>query len=213
MPPSTAAFGLRAHSGWAALVAIAGPLDSPLVIERRIIQLCNSKTRGSKQPYHTAEPLPFKQAEQFVTHCIDETRNLAHEGLRVVIQDLQKSGHRIAACAILLGSGRALPTLDRILASHALIHAAEGQMFRNALVHAAQQCNLSVTGIKERELYSQAATLLGRSAEQLSAYLAQQGRSLGPPWREDQKVAMLAAWLALAETPHSAPAASTVSSR
>jgi hypothetical protein len=199
MPPSTAALGLRAHSGWAALVAIAGPLDSPSVIDRRIIQLCNPETRGSKQPYHAAEPLAFKDAEKLVTRCIAETRELAHQSLLSAMHDVQNTGHRIAACGILLGSGRTLPALDRILASHALIHAAEGEMFRNALVDAAQQCKLPVKGVKERELYSQAATTLARSVEQLSAYLSQQGRSLGPPWREDQKCATLAAWLALSK--------------
>jgi len=197
VPPSAAAFGLRAHSGWAALVAITGPLDSPSIIDRRILQLCDPKTRGSKQPYHAAEPLPYKQAEKFVTHCIEQTRNLANKGLRTAIQDLQNSGHRIAACGILLGSGRTLPTLNRILASHALIHAAEGEMFRDALLHAAHHCKLTVKGIKQRELHSQAQTTLGRSAEQLEAYLIKQGRTLGPPWREDQKSATLAAWLAL----------------
>jgi hypothetical protein len=56
---------------------------------------------------------------------------------------------------------------------------------------------LPVKGVRERELYSQAATTLDRSADQLSSYLSEQGRSLGPPWREDQKYATLAAWLAL----------------
>jgi hypothetical protein len=194
---STAALGLRAHSGWAALVAIAGPLDSPSVIDRRIIQLCNPKTRGSKQPYHAAEPLAFQDAEKLISRCIAETRQLAHQALCSAIHDLQQTGHRIAACGILLSSGRTLPTLDRILASHALIHAAEGEMFRESLLDAARQCTLPVKGVKERELYSEAATTLERSAEQLRAYLSVQGRSLGPPWREDQKCATLAAWLAL----------------
>jgi hypothetical protein len=192
-----AALGFRAHSGWAALVAVAGPLDSPLVIDRRIIQLCNPKTRGSKQPYHAAEPLAFQDAEKLINRCIAETRQLAHQALCSAIHDLQQTGHRIVACGILLGSGRTLPTLDRILASHALIHAAEGEMFREALLDAARQCTLPVKGVRESELYSEAATTLDRSADQLSSYLSEQGRSLGPPWREDQKCATLAAWLAL----------------
>jgi hypothetical protein len=197
MAVSTAALGLRAHSGWAALVAVAGTVDSPSVIDRRFIQLCNAKTPGAKQPYHAAEPLAFQDAENLVTRCIEETQKLAREGVRVVIDDLQKQGHHISGCGILLGSGRALPALDRILASHALIHAAEGQMFRDALVKSAEHCNLPVTGIKERELFSDAASRLGRSADQLREWLATLGRSLGPPWREDQKYATLAAWLAL----------------
>ena len=197
MASSKATLGFRAHSGWAAVVAIAGPLDSPSVIDRRIIQLCNPKTRGSKQPYHAAEPLAFQDGEKLITRCIAETRQLAYDSLLSAIDDLETRGHRIGSCGILLGSGRTLPALDRILASHALIHAAEGEMFRAALVDAAQQCKLPVKGVKERELYFQATTVLGRSAEQLRSYLDGLARSLGPPWRQDQKCATLAAWLAL----------------
>jgi hypothetical protein len=196
---SPAALGLRAHSGWAALVVVGGSPDSPCVIDRGTIQLHNPRTRGSKQPYHAAEPLSFTQAEKLITGCTEETQQLAGKGLDSTIQELEEKGHRIIGCGILLGSGRVLPALDRILASHALIHAAEGEMFRDALVKAAESCNLSVTGIKERELFSAAATGLGRSAEQLRDCLAGLGRSLGPPWREDQKYAMVAGWLALAE--------------
>jgi hypothetical protein len=197
VPPSIAALGLRAHSGWAALVAITGRVDSPSVIDRRIIQLCNPKTRGSKQPYHAAEPLPFQQAEKLIARCIAETQQLARDQLQCAVQDLAERGFRIVGCGILLGSGRALPSLDRILASHALIHTAEGEMFREALMQAAQQCNLTITAVKERELYSRATADLKRPVDQLRAALAEMGHSLGPPWREDQKLATLAAWIGL----------------
>ena len=39
---------------------------------------------------------------------------------------------------------------------------------------------------------------LGLSADELTRRLAEFGRTLGPPWRQDEKLATLAAWLALA---------------
>jgi len=193
-----AALGFRAHSGWAAMVAITGTIESPSVIDRRILQLHNPKIVGSKQPYHTGEAFPFKDAEEFISRCIAESHELAHDGLQTVIKALQQSGYRVAGCAILLASGRILPSLDRVLASHAMIHSAEGELYRNALIQAAARCKLTDHQVKERELLSHAGEILGRSENDLRNYLSHVGHSLGPPWREDQKCATLAAWIALA---------------
>ena len=198
MASRRAALGFRAHSGWAAMVAITGTIESPSVIDRRILQLHNPKIVGSKQPYHTGEALPFKDAEEFISRCIAVSHELAHDGLQTAIKALQQSGYSVAGCVILLASGRILPSLDRVLASHALIHSAEGELYRNALIQAAVRCTLTVTPVTERELSSRAGEILRRSEDDLRNYLSHVGHSLGPPWREDQKCATLAAWIALA---------------
>ena len=51
-PP--AALGLRAHSGWAALVVVAGPRSSPAVVDRRRIELIDPRFRGRSN--HTTLP-------------------------------------------------------------------------------------------------------------------------------------------------------------
>jgi hypothetical protein len=196
--PSTAALGLRAHSGWAALVAVSGSLDSPSVIDSRILQLANPKTSGSKQPYHAAEPLALAAAAKLVARCTQEAHDLACAGLHSALEELETTGFVIGGCGILLNSAPELPSLERILASHALIHTAEGQLFRDALSQAAATHRLAVTGVTERELFSIAAVKLSRTRDQLHAQFAQMGRTLGPPWREDQKHATLAAWIVLA---------------
>ena len=58
----TAALGLRAHSGWAALVAVAGDGTSVEVLERRRIEMTDPRRPLSKQPYHEAEDLPIGKA-------------------------------------------------------------------------------------------------------------------------------------------------------
>ena len=47
------ALGFRAHSGGAALVAVAGTIDAPQILERRRIVIADCK-----QPYHAAAPRP-----------------------------------------------------------------------------------------------------------------------------------------------------------
>ena len=102
-------------------------------------------------------------------------------------------------CALLLASGRPLPgNLHAILASHAFIHAAEGEMYRDVLVRASEHLSLRVTGVRERDVLARAAEATGRTASELQRRVAEMGRALGPPWRQDEKLATLVAWVALA---------------
>lgn len=191
------ALGLRAHSGWAALVAVAGTRKSIEVIDRRRVELADTAIPGSKQPYHAAEGLELKKAERIVDGCIGGARLLARQAFRAVIDDLRKKGHEAVGCGLLLASGRPLPALESILASHALIHTADGELFRNALVHASENCGLPVTRVRERELYARGAQELRVPAEELQRRVAELGRTIGPPWRQDEKLAALVGWLAL----------------
>jgi hypothetical protein len=92
-----------------------------------------------------------------------------------------------------------LPDLAAILRSHALIHTAEGEFFRDVLVHASEHCSLPVTKIKEREIWERGSKILGRSSADLQQQINGLGKSLGPPWRQDEKLASMAALIALAE--------------
>ncbi len=193
-----AALGLRAHSGWAALVAVAGTRKSIEVIDRRRVELADTAIQGSKQPYHAAEGLELEKAERIVDGCIAGARRLARQAFRAVIDDLGKKGHEVVGCGLLLASGRPLPALESILASHALIHTADGELFRDALVHASENCGLPVTRVRERELYARGAQEQRVSAPELQRRVAELGRTIGPPWRQDEKLAALVGWLALA---------------
>ena len=193
-----AALGLRAHSGWAALVVVAEPPRSPTVIDRRRIELADPGIPGSKQPYHAAEGMDLKEAAKLVRRCTDEARRLARRAFRAALDDLRERGLDVVGCGILLGSGRPATTLAATLAAHALIHTAEGELFRDALTHASEHCDLAVTGVRERELYARGAAELRIPVEELRRRVTELGRPLGPPWRQDQKHAALVGWLTLA---------------
>ncbi len=192
-----AALGVRAHSGWAALVVVAGSPRSPAVIARKRIELADPGIPRPVQPYHAAQRLDLKEAEEVVRRSADEARRWARQAFRVVIAELRESGHDVVGCGILLGSGRPATTLAATLASHALIHAAEGELFRDALAHASKHWHLRVTGIKDREVYARVATELRLQVDELGRRVTELGRPIGPPWGQDQKQAALAAWLAL----------------
>jgi len=194
-----AAIGFRVHSGWAALVAVSGSPSSPEIIARRRIEIADSKQEGSKQPFHAAEPLELTHAEELIRSCFLSTQTLAREAVRAAIDGLRDRGYVVAAAGLTFGSGRTLPALPQILASHALIHTAEGEFFRQAVVEASEHSRLKVHGTKEKELFDCGAVSFRTSAAELCQQITAIGKSIGPPWTMDQKYAALAAWIALAE--------------
>ena len=98
------------------------------------------------------------------------------------------------ACGLLLASGRPLPELQSILASHALIHTADGELFRGTLAHASARCGLPVLRVRERELLRDAAQTLGMQEAALLKRVTELGKPLGSPWSQDEKYAALLAW-------------------
>jgi len=201
-----AALGFRAHSGWAVMLAVAEPAverglpTASMIIERRRIDLAGAaaaRTSATVQPYHMARDLDIERARDLIERSTREATRLAEVAVRGTIDSLRAKDWAVAACGILLASGRPLPSLAEILASHSLIHGAEGEMFRQALQSAGESFGLRVLGAKERDLYPRVAAVFGASPEQLRSALDGLGRALGPPWRQDEKYAALVAWLAL----------------
>jgi hypothetical protein len=193
-----AAIGVRMHSGWGALVAVSNSVGAVEVLERRRIVTAPAGTPGTNQPYHFAENLNLPEAEKFLRDYFAASKSLALIAIRDVSEELQNNGYSIVALAVLLAAGRPLPSLRKILGSHALIHAAEGELFREAFTKACECLNLLVVGVSERALYKSVEDTFGGSAIKIRQQVSTLGRSLGPPWAKDQKAAALAALTVLA---------------
>jgi hypothetical protein len=147
-----AAIGVRMHSGWGALVAVSNNAGTVEVIARRRVAITTPGTPGANQPYHFAESLELPEAEKFLGNCFAASKRLAMAAVRDVVGELRGRQYRVVGSAVLLASGRPLPPLSKILASHALIHAAEGEFFREVFSKACEGLGLSVTGFRERNL-------------------------------------------------------------
>jgi hypothetical protein len=199
MAPDVAALGVRAHSGWAAYCVLAGDPTAPSIVARGRMTLCDTSIEGSKQPFHHAEPMTFADAQAFIARCAASTDRLAARAVGA-LQD----AHRPRACCILTASGRPPPDLHAILASHALIHTAEGEFYRDAVGRACSVRNMTVRRIRERDIEAELAKLPVAPAG-AKARLAEFGRAVGPPWTQDEKLSALGAWLMLASLPSRRP--------
>ena len=192
-----AAVGFRVHSGWSAVVAVSLEKGAPVVLARQRVHLVETFTYEFRQPYHTAEKMLAGQAREFISRMRLEARRLAYSAIQELASRTQEQGVKLTRCGLLLASGRALPELDKILASHALIHTADGELFREGILHAIARCGLEDFRVKEKELLDRAGRTLRIKPNALMRRVTELGRSVGSPWSQDEKLATLAAWLAL----------------
>jgi hypothetical protein len=192
------AVGFRVHSGWSALVTVSLENDAPIVVSRRRVHLVETFIYKFRQPYHTAGRMPLEKARVFVEGSLSEAKRIAGSALRSTQKELGNKGYELARGALLLASGKALPGLEGILKSHALIHTADGEHFREALRHACADCGVEIMCIRERELLERGVKTLRMRREKLLRRLTELGAGFGAPWTQDEKFAALAAWLVLA---------------
>ena len=190
------ALGFSVHSGWAAYVVAEAFSRLPGVVERGRIEMADAP--DTKQPYHAAEGLPLKEAQALLGRFRAEAGRRADGAIGDVVNSLRRRGDEVLGCGLLLGSGRPSTSLEATLASHALIHTADGNHFRDAITDACGRHGLAVVGIRERELMEHASRALRASPPELLQRLKDVGRALGPPFRQNEKYAALAAWSVLA---------------
>lgn len=190
-----AAFGFKAHSGWAALVVLGTRGGDLEVLERSRVELVDEE--WAKQPYHAAEELKPAEARKVVKRGIDGAKRIALREMRCAVQRSLESGFEVRHCALLVGNSMPDWRVDEILAVHFRMHKAEGVLFRKVLADAARGCDLRLVPIPEKSLLEHAVVALKTSASSLSQRIAALGKAVGPPWSKDQKEATLAAMIAL----------------
>lgn len=110
---------------------------------------------------------------------------------------------------MLLASAKSLRPLEKILLSHALIHTADGELFRPALLEAARDLSLEAFPVKEKELIDRAGRERKLNREQIHRHIAEAGQSAGRPWAQDEKLATPAAWTVLVKSRPAAKSAGT----
>ena len=146
------------------------------VVERRHVNLAGSGPPHTVQPYHAARGLDLVDAEKAIEHAASRARKLAVDAIRRAL-----AAHHIVGCGVGHDPNQKRPPLAKILASHPLLHTAEGLLFRTAVADAAAECGITVVAVPERDLPAEPAI----------------ERPLGTPWRQDEKLATSAALIAL----------------
>jgi hypothetical protein len=181
------------------MVAVApGPTSSVEVLDRRRLEmLAGSDPETPRFVYHAARELRLEAAERLIREFGDLSLARAKAALQAAVEELVAKGYQLVASTIIVG-GRPLPaSLDTILKSHAMIHAAEGELFRRAIRGASESLDIPVAEVPARDLHSRAAATLRISVDDVEQHLNGIGRLAGRPWAKDHKDACLAATIAL----------------
>jgi hypothetical protein len=198
MAAQPAAFGFCAHSGWAAMIVLGGGPAELSVLARSRVALIDDHDPESKQPYHAVEFLCVEEATGRLRGYLEVAVGLAHAAIETQCAAVKQRGYQVKSVGIIESAGRKEIALSSVLKSHALIHAAEGDHFRNALSAAAQGLGLRVCRIKAGDLEGHAVSQLRLPLKRMLDTVNRLGRQVGPPWGADQKRAALLAWTLLA---------------
>ena len=192
--PMKAGIGLKARTGRAIIVAVAGDLAAPRFVDRAEMKLL---PEGAFAPYHAAENLAPAAAEASVKRDIADAHRLAETGIRDAQRRVKAAGHDVKGCGVLVGKGIPKWTTQEILAVHVRMHTAEGELFRDVLVAGAKACGLPLKTLLEQSALDDAAKVLGITRAKLDTVLAKLGKQAGAPWGKDQKEAAAAALVVL----------------
>jgi hypothetical protein len=188
-----AALGFRVKSGWAAAVLVAGSTHSPPLCDVRRMELSDPRLPETRQPYHAAMG-KLETDMRKINPRMDVVRRLAEQSIAALVARYRQNGYNIRRAALVVGS-QIDP--DFIANPHMRAHAFEGRLFRSVFQQALEGHRIRTEIFIERDAYVTAAVELNRSDENVRRVLQNFGRDTEAPWRAEQKLAALAAWLAL----------------
>ena len=193
MKPQPAALGFRVKSGWAAAVLLTGPTRSPQLCDVRRIDLSDPRLPETRQPYHAAMG-KLETDTTKINRRVSVVRSIAQQSIATLLASYRQKGYAMRRAALVVGS-QVDP--DSIASAHIRAHAFEGQLFRSVLGEALQACRIRTEILVERNAYAQAAAKLKDSNDNVQRMIRDFGRVAQGPWRAEQKLAALAAWLTL----------------
>src|SRR5579862_4242523 len=124
-----AALGFRAHSGWAAVIAVAKPDRALRIVGRSRFELAKQEIPRPVQPYHAAQKMELMEAEAYIAGFAQEAENLATQAIRSAVQALKKEGMLVAGCGICSGSDLSAPTVQAAFSSYPFLLMDEGELF------------------------------------------------------------------------------------
>lgn len=207
--------GCRAFRGGCVVVAVGLDARAPLarlpeVLLSTILRTAAEGDHIAYEPYHVAVALPRREDGQ----PTDEMRTLVAEG-RARQRDAAVAG--LAGLLGALADEHARPTVAALLVNRAgwmtdlLAYSlefadhppvAEGLAVRDAMREAIAAVGLACAETDEKSLPTRAASLLGTTESEVWTHLKALGKADGrawKPWRKEQQLAALAAWVALIE--------------
>jgi hypothetical protein len=195
---SPAAIGLRAQKGGAIVVAVAVESGEPRILLSTAMKTHMPDDRLSLEPYGVAAEMSRDapaEAAAAVAEGRERQDRLAAENLRTVIRQVEPQA---ALAALLVNrAGWIADRLSYSLAWPEHVPVAELLAVRDALRFGVRECGIDLVELDEKSLFDVAAERLDLSPQEIEARLKALGTGVGKPWRKEQKLASLAAWIAI----------------
>ena len=191
---ATIAIGFRVKSGFAIAVVLRGPASAPQAVARRVVELSDPAEAGTRQPYHDGFYHEQNDARELARR-ITIVKRCAKTSVAALIDEVWKErDHARLRAGLVVGS-----VIDpkRVGNAHIRAHASEGRLFRTVLADALRSHRIDCDVIVEQQLAAKAAADLGPRDGDVTRVLAAFGKTLGGPWRADEKAAATAAWLVM----------------
>ncbi len=165
----------------------------PRLCDIRVIDLCDPKIPATRQPYHAAMG-KLETSAATLKHRLQIVRRATKQSVMKVLADCRAKNLKVRGAGLVVGS-RIDPA--SIANPHIRAHALEGQLFPTTLVDALRAKRVRSVVLTERDAYEEAAARLRKSIGEVRRVIQNLGQSVEGPWRAEQKLAALAAWLAL----------------
>ena len=190
---SRAALGFRVKSGWAAAIMLTGSARSPQLCDVQRIDLSDPRLPETRQPYHAAMGR-LETDTQKINRRVDVVRRITEKSIAKLLAGYRQQNFTIKRAALVVGS-----QIDphSVANPHIRAHALEGQLFRSVLQRSLHGRGIRTELLLEREAYGKAAVELKQSNENVRRMIQNFGRAAKASWRAEQKLAALAAWVAL----------------
>ncbi len=185
MSQDGAFIGIADHCGWAILVTVSA---GGTLIDRRRVELVDGGL--PKLPHHhEAQSLPLDEALALVERVRASASRCAMSCLDAVAADVSVpiSGVAIRECPEMPA------TVAERISDYRAQCTADSVMYRTALAAAAASKQWSVHWYVRKTVFTNAGEAAGRNIDEL---LREIGKSVGPPWQKDHKMAMAAAIVA-----------------
>src|SRR5207249_4700617 len=112
----------------------------------------------------------------------DYAAGAAHEQLAAMVAVLGAAGHRVRAAAVAISAVTVPDDLEAVLASHTLWHEAEMQLYRDALVDAADEAGLKVVRYRDKTVFGDVARQGGETETLVRQRIDALRADVGAPW-------------------------------
>jgi len=129
-----------------------------------------------------------------INQRVDVVRCIAQQSIATLLAGYRRQNLRIRRAALVVGS-QIDP--DSIANPHIRAHAFEGRLFRSVLEESLQAHRIRTKLVIERHAYAHAIEELKQTNQSVPRMIKNLGRETQMPWRAEQKLAAVAAWLAL----------------